>query len=141
MEQEGLLCVGLVNNAGIGSNGPVEFADEAHVRSVFEVNYYGVLRTTQKFLKLLKQSKGRIINVSSVAGKVTGPLTTTYCATKHALESLSDGLRMEMTLYDVSVSVIEPAYVTSEIFYKDPEPDPRAVAGYVDRMRPLVLSS
>jgi short-subunit dehydrogenase len=131
LAQEGLPLVGLVNNAGIAASSPVEYDPEERVRSVFEVNYFGALWVTQKFLALLKQAQGRVINVSSVAGLMTAPLSTTYCATKHALEALSDGLRMEMSLYNVSVSVIEPAYVTSEIFYKNPKPDPRALEGYV----------
>lgn len=82
LQEEGLRLVGLVNNAGVGLGSPVEFEDEAKARHLFDVNYWGVLRVTQKFAKMIRDSQGRIINVSSVAGLTSSPLAATYCASK-----------------------------------------------------------
>jgi len=111
--------VGLVNNAGVGgSNKPVEFQSMDDLRWLFDVNFFGAIATTKAFLALLRASKGRVINISSLAGLTVAPFMTDYCASKWALEAFSDALRVEMGELGVSVSVVEPAYVTSAIFGK-----------------------
>jgi short-subunit dehydrogenase len=75
---------------------------------VFDVNVFGLMRATQKFLPLLRQSKGRVINVSSILGALTVPEMGVYSASKHAMESLSDAMRRELRPLDVSVSVVQP---------------------------------
>jgi NAD(P)-dependent dehydrogenase (short-subunit alcohol dehydrogenase family) len=119
----GLPFLGLVNNAGVtGGADPVEFLPLEHNRNTFEVNFYGPLAVTQAFLPLLRQApQGRIVNVSSMAGIVTRPLGATYSCTKFALEALSDTLRVELGHLGVSVSVIQPGYIRSEIFGKADE--------------------
>lgn len=112
--------LGLVNNAGVtGGADPVEFLPLDYNRYAFEVNYHGPLAVTKAFLPLLRQEpQGRIVNVSSMAGTVTRPLGATYSCTKFALEALSDTLRVELGHLGVSVSVIQPGYIRTEIFDK-----------------------
>jgi len=102
----------LVNNAGFGTMAPLEVADEAEVRAQFETNVFGLLRTTQRFLPAMRaRGAGMIINVSSVVGRVTLPLQGAYCATKHAVEALSDALRMEVAPFGVKVVLVEPGSI------------------------------
>ncbi len=119
----------LINNAGIGIGGPLMHQPLAEVRHVFEVNVLGVLSVTQAFLPLLgaklprSVEPGRIINISSVGGKITFPFLGAYAASKHALEALSDALRRELMLYGIQVSVIEPGAVKTEIWDKAEQED------------------
>lgn len=92
----------------IQQNAPVEFHALKDAQTIFDVNYFGLMRVTQKFLPLLRQSKGRIINVSSILGALTVQELGVYSSSKHAMESLSDALRRELRPLDVSVSVVQP---------------------------------
>jgi NAD(P)-dependent dehydrogenase (short-subunit alcohol dehydrogenase family) len=107
--EEGLS--GLVNNARIGFGGPLEFADLDEIRYGFEVNVFGVLAVLRTFLPLLRRPGGRVVNVSSGAGKASTPLLGPYCASKFALEALSDALRVELRQAGIRVSVIEPGFI------------------------------
>lgn len=102
---------GLVNNAGIGFGGPLEFADLDEMRAGFEVNVFGPVAVTRAFLPLVRRATGRIVNVSSGAGKAATPLLGPYCASKFALEALSDALRVELRSSGIFVSVIEPGFI------------------------------
>ena len=102
---------GLVNNAGIGFGGPLEYADLDEMRRGYEVNVFGVMAVTQAFLPLLRRAKGRIVNVSSGAGKASTPLLGPYCSSKFALEGLSDALRIELRGAGIAVVIIEPGFV------------------------------
>lgn len=116
----GVPLVGLVNNAGVGGGmKPVEFENMEDLRYLFDVNYFGAVSTTKAFLPLLRDGKGRVINISSMAGLFSAPMMMSYCGSKFALEAFSDALRVEVQKHDVSVSVIEPAYVQSAIFGKN----------------------
>lgn len=86
----------------------MEFHALKDAQAIFDVNYFGLMRVTQKFLPLLRQSKGRIINVSSILGALTVQELGVYSSSKHAMESLSDALRRELRPLDVSVSVVQP---------------------------------
>jgi NAD(P)-dependent dehydrogenase (short-subunit alcohol dehydrogenase family) len=111
--------VGLVNNAGvaIGSETThvVEKQSMQHVRRVMEVNYFGTVSLTSKLLPLLRASKGRIVNISSVSGFYSVPGMQPYSASKHALEAFSDSLRREVNSFPVSVSVVQPGYITTRM--------------------------
>jgi len=107
--------IALVNNAGVSRGVPVEMHALADARDVFAVNVFGALGMTQLLLPALKKSGGRIVMISSVAGRIAMPLTGVYAASKFALEALSDALRRELG-GSVSVTVVEPAYVKSAIF-------------------------
>lgn len=99
----------LVNNAGYGQPGAVEDLTREALRRQFEVNVFGLQELTNRFIPIFrKQGFGRIVNVSSVVGWLTLPFLGAYAASKHALESLSDALRIELRGSGVAVSIIEP---------------------------------
>ena len=106
---------GLVNNAGIGIFEPLEQTPMSKVEEQFRVNVLGTLAVTQAFLPALRKGKGRIVNVTSVNGKVSFPFTGVYSATKFALEAISDALRVELGGSGVSVSVVQPGLTNTDI--------------------------
>lgn len=125
----GETLAGLVNNAGIAISGPVlELAADEYRRQM-EVNFIGPIIATQAFGPLLgtdptlKGPKGRIVMISSVAGKNGNPLTSAYAASKHALEGLSESLRRELLLFGIDVVVIAPGAVRTPIWTKAEEVD------------------
>ena len=106
---------GLVNNAGYGEYGPVEEVPLERVRKQFETNVFGLVALTQLVLPGMREhGTGRIINVSSIGGRMTLPLGGFYHASKHAVESISDALRMEVDQFGVKVVLIEPGMITTE---------------------------
>ena len=110
-ETQGRIDV-LVNNAGIGLLSPVENMDPAELKRVFEVNFFGLIWCTQAVLPyMIKHNRGRIINVSSVAGKRALPHISAYCASKFAVQAFSDSLRMEVAEHGVTVTVVCPPRV------------------------------
>jgi NAD(P)-dependent dehydrogenase (short-subunit alcohol dehydrogenase family) len=105
----------LVNNAGYGLHGPVEELDPAAVRRQFETNVFGLLRLSQLVLPGMRaQRSGRIVNVSSMGGRMTLPGGGAYHASKYAVEALSDALRFEVAGFGVRVSLVEPGPVLTE---------------------------
>jgi NAD(P)-dependent dehydrogenase (short-subunit alcohol dehydrogenase family) len=120
---------GLVNNAGIAVAGPVLELATDEFRRQMEVNVIGPIISTQAFGPLLgsdpslKGPKGRIVMISSVAGKNGNPLTGAYAASKHAIEGLSESLRREMMLFGIDVIIIAPGPVKTPIFSKAEEVD------------------
>jgi short-subunit dehydrogenase len=114
LEAHGRIDV-LVNNAGYGSYGSLEEVDLAEGRRQFEVNVFGLARMTQLVLPAMRAAaQGRIINVSSIGGKMYEPLGAWYHATKFAVEGLSDSLRLELKPHGITVSIIEPAGTQTE---------------------------
>jgi NAD(P)-dependent dehydrogenase (short-subunit alcohol dehydrogenase family) len=109
---------GLVNNAGIAVPGPVEYVALDELRRQLEVNLVGQVAAIQAFLPLLRAGRGRIVNVSSIGGKIALPLMAPYSASKFALEAVSDSLRRELRDQGVSVSVVEPGAVKTPIWDK-----------------------
>jgi NAD(P)-dependent dehydrogenase (short-subunit alcohol dehydrogenase family) len=104
----------LINNAGIGYMAVVEDLRLADLRQQFETNLFGVLRVTQAVLPQMRQRKrGRILMLSSVAGIVTPPTYGAYSSSKHALEGLTNALRLEMYPFGVEVILIEPGYIVT----------------------------
>jgi len=105
----------LVNNAGYGSYGAIEDVAISEGKRQFEVNVFGLARLTQIVLPYMrKQRSGKIINMSSMGGKVFTPLGGWYHASKHALEGFSDCLRIEVDQFGIDVIVIEPGSIESE---------------------------
>jgi NAD(P)-dependent dehydrogenase (short-subunit alcohol dehydrogenase family) len=102
---------GLVNNAGTTLPCPVEYLPLDEFRRQLEVNLVGPLAVTQALLPLLLRGRGRIINVTSAAGKAGVPLMAPYVSAKHGLEGLSDVMRLELQQLGVRVAVIEPGFV------------------------------
>lgn len=109
---------GLVNNAGIGVCGPLEFLPLAEIRKQLEVNVLGQVAVTQACLPLLRASRGRIVNMGAVLGRVALPFMGPYSASKYALEALTDALRLELLPWGISVSIIEPSQVATPIWQK-----------------------
>jgi NAD(P)-dependent dehydrogenase (short-subunit alcohol dehydrogenase family) len=107
---------GLVNNAGIAVSGPVEYLPIEEVRKQLEVNFIGQVAVTQAFLPLLRQSRGRVVNIGSVGGEVALPFLSPYAASKHAIEGFSDSLRREVEPLGVHVSVVRPGAIQSSIW-------------------------
>jgi len=105
----------LVNNAGYGLQAPVETAALEEVRRQFETNVFGLVRLTQLVLPgMREQSNGRIVNLSSMGGRFTFPGGGFYHATKHAVEAISDALRLEVASFGIRVIVVEPGPVLTE---------------------------
>ncbi len=102
---------GIVNNAGIAVAGPVEFIPLDRWRAQLEINVLGVVSMVQAFTPLLRESRGRIVTVGSLGGRLAQPMAAPYCASKHALEAISDALRLELRPWDISVSLIQPGAV------------------------------
>jgi NAD(P)-dependent dehydrogenase (short-subunit alcohol dehydrogenase family) len=109
---------GLVNNAGIAVAAPLEFIPLDRLRQQLEINLIGQVAVTQAFLPALRRAGGRIVNVSSIGGRVALPLVSPYNASKFALEGLSDSLRRELRGQGVDVILIEPGGVKTPIWNK-----------------------
>jgi len=104
----------LVNNAGIGFVVPMEEISLADLRRQYETNVFGVVRVTQHVLPGMRaQGRGRIVNMSSIAGKVSTPLFGAYSSSKFALESISDAWRLELGQFGIQVILIEPGIIPS----------------------------
>ncbi len=110
--------VGLVNNAGMIVEGPIELISIDDARTQFEVNVIGQIAVTQAFLPLLRKAQGHIVNISAPTGQVAFPYLGVLSASKAALESVSDALRVELRPFGISISVIEPGAMQTEIFHK-----------------------
>ena len=105
----------LVNNAGFGSYGSVEDTPIDDARYQFEVNLFGLARLTQLALPYMREKgSGKIINISSIGGKIYTPLGAWYHATKHALEGWSDCLRLEVKQFGIDVIIVEPGLIKTE---------------------------
>ena len=107
---------GLVNNAGISVAGPLELLPLAEVRTQFEVNVIGALAVTQAVLPLLRRARGRIVNISSIAGLAATPFLGAYCGSKFALEAMSDALRLELAPWGIALTLVEPGAIQSQIW-------------------------
>ena len=104
----------LVNNAGYGQYGSIEDVSDDEWRSQFEVNVFGALSVLRAVLPAMRKARrGTIVNVSSLAGKVTVPFAGAYCASKHALEAISDALRVELSPWRIRVVVVEPGPIST----------------------------
>jgi NAD(P)-dependent dehydrogenase (short-subunit alcohol dehydrogenase family) len=110
--------VGLVNNAGIVVAGPLEIVPLDQWRLQLEVNVVGQVAVTQAFLPLLRKSRGRIVNMSSLNGRIAAPYLAPYAASKYALEAINNALRLELRAWGIRVSVIEPGATTTPIWDK-----------------------
>src|SRR5712671_1347875 len=132
-ELEGETLAGLVNNAGIAVAGPVLELSADEFRRQMDVNVIGPIIATQAFGPLLGADpslhgpKGRIVMISSVAGKNGNPLMSAYSASKHAIEGLSESLRREMMLFGIDVIIVAPGAVKTPIWAKAEEVD---ISGY-----------
>ena len=105
--------IGLVNNAGIAVPGPLEALTSADLSRQFAVNVIAPFAMARAFLPRLRAARGRIINVSSVAGRISFPFSGAYCASKFALEAASDAQRVELAPLGVGVVLVEPGAIAT----------------------------
>ena len=123
----------VVNNAGFAQAGAVEDIDDDAVRYQLEVNLVAPARLARLVLPGMRaRGDGRIVNVSSVAGRISMPLMGWYCASKHGLEAMTDALRMEAAPYGVAVSLVEPGSFGTGIWEGASYPDEAATGAYAD---------
>ncbi len=131
----------VINNAGIAVAGPLEHLPLSRLQRQFDVNLFGVLRVCQAFLPLLRQAnrgggkRPRILNIGSVASRLTLPLLGGYAASKAALVGISDALRLELRPWNLYVSLIEPGSVITPIVDKGIEASRQDVAALSDTAR------
>jgi NAD(P)-dependent dehydrogenase (short-subunit alcohol dehydrogenase family) len=141
---------GLVNNAGYAQGGPVEAVRIEDLRLQLEVNVVGQVAVTQAVLPRLRASRGRIVFVSSISGRLATPLTGPYNASKFAIEALGDALRMELHPWGVRVSLVEPAQTDTDAWRtadataqaeaaKLPPEQVELYAGHLDGFRSKVI--
>ena len=121
---------GLVNNAGVAFTSPLEFVPINELRWLFDVNFFGLLSVTQAFLPLIRQKRGRIVNISSIAAIFVAPFHGPYSASKVALNGLSDAIRLELKPHGVQVSVIICGSINTPIWEKGSQISKRIVNSY-----------
>lgn len=108
----------LINNAGIAVGGPIEALPLDEWRKVFDVNFFAVVNITRLFLPLIRKSRGRVINISSISAHIAAPFLGPYCTSKFAIRAFTDALRREVSRFGVKVIAIEPGPIRTEIWSK-----------------------
>ncbi|MCW8850963.1 MAG: SDR family NAD(P)-dependent oxidoreductase, partial [Melioribacteraceae bacterium] len=106
---------GIVNNAGVGISGVLEAVSVDDIRNLMEVNVIGLMAVTKSFIPLLKSTKGRIVNIGSTSSFFSSPGASAYSGSKFAVRAISDSLRLELKHLGISVSLVAPGAVESEI--------------------------
>ncbi len=115
LEETGGTLDALINNAGYGQSGAVEDLSREILRKQFEVNVFGLQELTNRLIPVFRrQRRGRIVNISSVSGRISLPYSGAYSASKYALEALSDALRNEVRSDGIRVSLIEPGVIRTK---------------------------
>jgi NAD(P)-dependent dehydrogenase (short-subunit alcohol dehydrogenase family) len=109
---------GLVNNAGIAVAAPLELVPLDGLRRQLEVNVTGQIAVTQAFLPLVRRTRGRIVFMGSIGGRLATPFLGPYCASKFALEAIADALRLELAPWDIKVAIVEPGSIATPIWTK-----------------------
>ncbi len=128
---------GLVNNAGISVNGPLEFVELEDLRWQLEVNVVGQVAVTQAFLPLIRQATGRIVNIGSIGGHNAAPFVGPYAASKFALEAVTEGLRRELRPWGIHVAIVDPGAIQTEIWEKAFSEADRQYERWSDRAKEL----
>ncbi len=105
----------VINNAGYGLPGPLTEIGDAELRAQYETNVFGLMRITRAVVPaMIRRGRGRIINVSSIGGRITFPFFGAYNSTKYAIESMSDALRVELGAFGIDVALVEPGPIKTE---------------------------
>jgi NAD(P)-dependent dehydrogenase (short-subunit alcohol dehydrogenase family) len=123
---------GLVNNAGVAVSMPLEVVPLDELRRQLEINVTGQVAVTQAFLPALRRARGRIVNVGSIAGRSALPFLGAYAASKHALEAVTDALRVELAPFGIEVAIVEPGTIGTPIWAKGAETFGRIAASLPD---------
>jgi NAD(P)-dependent dehydrogenase (short-subunit alcohol dehydrogenase family) len=113
--------VGLVNNAGVGGGGPIEFIPIDDFRNTLEVNLVGQVAVTQTFLPLIRQGRGTVVFIASIGGRIASPFMSPYNASKFGIEAVGDSLRREVKPWGIDVVVVEPGSIDTKIWEKGGE--------------------
>ncbi len=111
----------VVNNAGVVVSGPLESLSAAELRNQFDVNVVGAVALTNLVLPRLRASRGRIVFLSSLSGRVSTPMTGAYNASKFALEAVADAWRLELRQWGIAVILVEPAMTDTDLWRQAPE--------------------
>lgn len=119
IEDQGRGLWGLVNNAAVAVFAPLTVAKQSDLEFIFDVNVFGVFRVTQAFAPMIIESKGRIVNISSVSGVLSNATAGMYAGSKHALEAITDALAVELRDLGVHVAAVNPGSFASAFFAKD----------------------
>ena len=127
----------VVNNAGIVVSGPLESLSPAELREQFDVNVVGAVALTNAVLPRLRQSRGRVVFLSSLSGRVSTPMTGAYNASKFAIEAIADAWRLELRAWGIEVILIEPAMTDTDLWRQAPETLETTVAGMSSEHREL----
>lgn len=135
----GLDC--LINNAGIGVPAPTEAVTLEALRRQFEVNVFGQVAVTQAFLPLLREARGRVLNIGSIADRLTMPFAGPLNASKHAFASLNDALRFELRPWGLHVVLIEPAAIHSSAAEGVEAIGERVINGFTPEQREMYQES
>ncbi len=106
----------LINNAGISGGGPLELISEQFWKDIFQINVLGLVSTTRILLPLLRKTKGRIINIGSISGRIASPFLSPYSGTKFAVRGITDSLRRELLNFGVKVILVEPGPFKTDIW-------------------------
>ena len=120
---------GLVNNAGMSVGGPLEFLPLDDLRRQLEVNLVAQVGVTQAFLPAIRRATGRIVNMTSVGGRIVNPFLGPYHASKWGLEAITDALRKELRPWGIRVIAVEPGTIDTEIWRKGTEQAEELAAG------------
>lgn len=140
-ELEGETLGGLINNAGIAVDGPIQHLDIKEIKKQFDVNVIGLVEVIQQFLPLLGarpdhgSMPGRIINMSSVGGQLAAPFLAPYVGSKHAVEGISHSLRRELQIFGIDVIIIAPGAVVTSIWDKAADEKAFNDTAYYDSFR------
>ena len=126
---------GVVNNAGIATGGPLEYLPLAAWRDQLEVNVVGQVAVTKAVLPSIRLARGRIVFIGSISGKVATMLMGPYCASKFALEAISEALRQELHPWGISVSIIEPGAIKTSIWEKGRQSADRLELEFTEQAR------
>lgn len=132
----------LVNNAGVEGKGSVEEQPLSEFRAIMETNYFGAIRCIQAVVPQMRQRRsGCIINVTSIAGRLSMPPFTSYCASKWALEALSEGLAGELKTFNVRVAIVEPGIIDTAMARRIEEPASASPYGQSARISALFANA
>lgn len=138
---------GLVNNAGIAVGGAFEEQSDKNIREQFETNVFGLMATTRALLPCMRAAgRGRIVNVSSLSGRVAFPGVSIYAATKHAVEGFSESLRWEVEPFGIGVCLVEPGTFKTPIFFANQRRTEAPIksgpyASMTEKLEKLILAS
>ncbi len=118
-EETGGNLYALINNAGIGRGGPLELTPVSDIKKMMDINVVGLMATTKAFLPMLRNGKGRIVNIGSSTSLVAFPGAGVYAASKFAVRAISDSLRVELKMFGIFVILIASVHVKTEIWQKE----------------------